>query len=54
MTNWDYYDAILRFQRILDRMGVTEALVKAGVKDGDIVRIADIELVWSDEVRADI
>ncbi len=54
MTNWDYYDAILRFQRILDRMGVTEALVKAGVREGDTVRIGDVELVWTDEVRGDV
>ncbi len=49
MTNWDYYDAILRFQRILDRMGITEALEKAGVQEGDTVRIGDVELVWSYE-----
>ncbi len=49
MTNWDYYDAILRFQRILDRMGITEALEKAGVQEGDTVRIGDVELVWSNE-----
>ncbi len=49
MTNWDYYDAIMRFQRILDRMGITEALEKAGVQEGDTVRIGDVELVWSTE-----
>lgn len=49
MTNWDYYDAILRFQRILDRMGVTKALEEAGVEEGDTVRIGDVELVWSYE-----
>lgn len=49
MTNWDYYDAIMRFQRILDRMGITEALEKAGVQEGDTVRIGDVELVWSNE-----
>ncbi len=54
MTNWDYYDAILRFQRILDRMGVTDALIKAGVQEGDTVRIGDVELVWSDAVRGNV
>ena len=49
MTNWDYYDAIMRFQRILDRMGITEALEEAGVQDGDTVRIGSIELVWENE-----
>ncbi len=49
MTNWDYYDAILRFHRILERMGVTEALEKAGIQEGDTVRIGDVELVWTTE-----
>jgi len=49
MTTWDHYDAIMRFQRILDRMGVTEALEAAGVQDGDTVRIGSVELVWTNE-----
>ncbi len=46
MTNWDYYEAVIRFQRILEAMGISQALEDAGVKDGDIVRIGDVELVW--------
>jgi GTP-binding protein len=46
MTNWDYYEATLRFQRILKAMGVVEALREAGVEDGDTVQIATLELVW--------
>ncbi len=46
MTNWDYYEAGARFQRILKALGITETLRAQGVQDGDIVRIGDAELVW--------
>ncbi len=46
MTNWDYYEAIMRFQRILDAMGISQALEEAGVQEGDTVCIGDAELVW--------
>ncbi len=48
MTYWDYDEAILRFQRLLDTVGVTEALREAGVQEGDTVHIGDHELEWSD------
>lgn len=48
MTYWDYQEAILRFQRMLDTIGVTAALRAAGVKEGDSVYIGDNELEWSD------
>ena len=46
MTKWDYYEAGLRFQRILNALGISDALREAGVQDGDSVLIAGIELVW--------
>lgn len=49
MTNWDYYEAVMRFQRILDAMGISAELNQQGVKDGDTVRIGDVELVWGYE-----
>ena len=48
MTNWDYYEAAMRFQRILRAMGITEALTAAGVVDGDSVLIGDQELEWGE------
>ncbi|MCK6578189.1 MAG: GTPase ObgE [Anaerolineae bacterium] len=48
MTYWDYEEAILRFQRMLDTLGVTDALRRAGVKEGDSVFIGEHELEWSD------
>lgn len=47
MTRWEYYDAVMRFQRILDALGITEALRKHGIREGDTVRIGDKELEWS-------
>ena len=49
MTNWDYYEAGLRFQRILSAMGISDALRAQGVQDGDTVQIGGIELVWGYE-----
>lgn len=39
MTNWDYYEAVQRFQRILDAMGINEALRQRGARKGDLVMI---------------
>lgn len=49
MTNWDYYEAGLRFQRVLSAMGISDALLKQGVQNGDTVQIGGIELVWGFE-----
>ncbi|MBI1298299.1 GTPase ObgE [bacterium] len=46
MTNWSYYEATMRFQRILRAMGILEALREAGVQEGDRVQIGDVELIW--------
>lgn len=48
MTHWDYTDAVLRFQRILETLGVSKALEEAGVQVGDTVHIGEYELEWSD------
>lgn len=48
MTYWDYDQAVARFQRILETMGITAALEQAGVKPGDTVYIGDMELEWSE------
>ena len=53
MTNWEYYEAIMRFQRILEAMGISDALRKAGVKEGDKVFISDTELTWSEDYYYD-
>lgn len=48
MTYWDYDQAVLRFQKILEVLGITQALKDAGVEPGDTVFIGEHELEWSD------
>jgi GTP-binding protein len=50
MTNWDYYEAVKRFQRVLEVSGINEALKAAGIATGDTVSLGDSgEFVWSDD-----
>jgi GTP-binding protein len=46
MTYWEYDEAVRRFQRLLQRLGVNESLREAGARDGDTVRIGEHELEW--------
>jgi GTP-binding protein len=48
-TNWDYYEAALRFQRVLEAAGIANSLRARGVKEGDTVIVGGAELVWSDD-----
>ncbi|MBD5132207.1 MAG: GTPase ObgE [Clostridiales bacterium] len=44
----DDRDSFRYFQRRLDMSGVTKALKKAGIKDGDLVRILDTEFTYEE------
>jgi len=48
MTYWEHLQSIRRFQRILEVMGVDQALRDAGVQPGDSVFIGDNELEWEE------
>ncbi len=48
MTYWDKEEAVLRFQNILEVLGVSAALEDAGVQVGDTVYIGDYELEWAE------
>lgn len=48
MTYWDNEEAVMRFQQILEMLGISAALEAAGVQPGDTVYIGDYELEWSD------
>jgi GTP-binding protein len=48
MTNWEYYEALQRFQRILDAEGISDALQEAGAKQGDLVMIGDWDFSYWD------
>lgn len=46
MTYWEYDEAVRRFQRILEHLGVEDALKRAGIKNGDTVKVGEYELEW--------
>ncbi len=48
MTYFEFDDTLIRFQRILERLGISDALEEAGVSTGDIVYIGDEELEWGE------
>jgi GTP-binding protein len=48
MTYWEFDATTRRFQQILEKMGISEALVTAGVSEGDTVYIGDETLEWSE------
>jgi len=48
MTYWDYDEAIMRFQKTLEALGITKALEAEGVQPGDTVFIGEYELEWGD------
>ena len=48
MTYWDYDEAVARFHKTLETMGIAAALQQAGVTDGATVFIGDYELEWSE------
>eukprot|EP00775_Hariotina_reticulata_P013773 gene13773-13894_t len=50
MTNWDYYEAVKRFQRVLEVSGINQALRDAGIQAGDTVSLGEMgEFVWNDD-----
>lgn len=53
MTNWDYYESGLRFQRILRATGIKDRLEAMGIEEGDTVQIGELELVWGYENALD-
>jgi GTP-binding protein len=48
MTYWEYSGSVRRFQKLMDALGVDEALRKAGIKEGDTVYIDEHELEWQE------
>jgi GTP-binding protein len=48
MTYWEYDQSVRRFQRILQTLGIEDALRKAGIAVGETVYIGDYELEWEE------
>lgn len=46
-TNWDYYEARVRFQKTLSAIGITAALKEAGARDGDTVEVAGMSFEFT-------
>jgi len=42
MTNFEQYDGVRRFQRIMQRSGVDDALRQKGAKNGDQIQVGDM------------
>ncbi len=48
MTYFEFDSTLLRFQQLLEKSGITEAMIEAGVQVGDTVYIGDQELEWGE------
>jgi GTPase len=48
MTYWQHDGSVRRFQKIMETLGIEEALRRAGVQEGDTVSIGEFELEWQD------
>jgi GTP-binding protein len=48
MTYWEHYGSLRRFHKIMETLGISDALKKAGVQDGDTVSIDEFELEWQE------
>jgi len=48
MTPWEQDGSVRRFQKLMEHLGVDEALRKAGVREGDTVYIGEYEAEWQE------
>lgn len=48
MTFWEHDGSVRRFQRLMETLGVEEALRAAGIQEGETVLVGDYELEWQD------
>ena len=48
MTYWEHHESIRRFQRLMENIGLEQALREAGIEEGDTVIIGDYTLEWQD------
>lgn len=48
MTNFENEEAVERFQRVLESSGISDELGRLGIKDGDVVHLANRELTWGE------
>jgi GTP-binding protein len=53
MTDFSRDEGVDRFQRMLASTGIEAELGRLGIEDGDVVHIADHELVWGEQYDAE-
>ncbi|MBI3741261.1 MAG: GTPase ObgE [Chloroflexi bacterium] len=51
MTDFNQAEAVEHLHRVFKAMGVTDALEKAGVREGSLVRIGEVELEWRESEK---
>lgn len=53
MTDFSREEGVERFQRFLETSGISKELERQGVEDGDVVHIADYDLIWGEQLDAE-
>ena len=48
MTYWEHRESVRRFQRLMETIGVEQALREVGVEQGDTVFVGEFALEWQD------
>jgi GTP-binding protein len=48
MTYWEHDGSVRRFQKLIQKLGVDDALRKAGIQEGHTVYVGDFELEWQE------
>ncbi len=48
MTYWEHRESVRRFQRLMEHIGLDQALRKAGITEGDLVIIGEYVLEWQE------
>jgi GTP-binding protein len=48
MTYWEHEGSVRRFQKLMESLGVDQALRKSGIQEGDTVAIGEYALDWQD------
>ena len=48
MTYWEHEGSLRRFQHLMEKIGLDDALRKAGIQEGETVYIGENELEWQD------
>ncbi len=48
MTFWEHDGSVRRFQKLMEKLGVDQALRKAGIQEGETVHVGAYELEWQE------